>query len=51
MAPYAALQQQSDDYRLRLEYIAYRRFLAMKTYLLDSFDKKFQRKSERTFKV
>ncbi|CAF3845494.1 unnamed protein product [Rotaria sordida] len=50
MAPYAALQQQSDDYRLRLEYIAYQRYVSMKLYLLDSFKKDFKQKWKRTFK-
>ncbi|CAF4335788.1 unnamed protein product, partial [Adineta steineri] len=31
MAPYAALQQQTDDYRRRLEHIAYQRYIAMKS--------------------
>ncbi|CAF0964427.1 unnamed protein product, partial [Rotaria sordida] len=51
MAPYAALQQQSDDYRLRLEYIAYQRYVSMKLYLLDSFKKDFKQKWKRTFKI
>ncbi|CAF2902734.1 unnamed protein product [Rotaria sp. Silwood2] len=51
MAPYAALQQQSDDYRLRLEYIAYQRYVTMKLYLFDSFQKDFKQKWKRTFQI
>jgi hypothetical protein len=51
MAPYAALQQQTDDYRRRLEHIAYRRYIAMKSHLFNSFEKDFKRKWKRTFRV
>ncbi|CAF1161447.1 unnamed protein product [Rotaria sp. Silwood1] len=49
MAPYAALQQQNDDYRLRLEYIAYQRYVTMKLYLFNSFKKNFKQKWKHTF--
>jgi hypothetical protein len=48
MAPYAALQQQSNDYRRRLEHIAYRRYMTMQSHLSEH---DVQRKWKRTFKV
>ncbi|CAM4764269.1 unnamed protein product [Rotaria magnacalcarata] len=50
MAPYAVLQKQSDAYRLRLEYIAYQRYLTMKSYLFDSFEKDFKTRWKSTFR-
>ena len=51
MAPYAALKQQTDDYRARLEDIAYRRYLAMKSHLFDTSRRKFKRQWKRRFRV
>ncbi|CAF3503035.1 unnamed protein product [Rotaria socialis] len=50
MAPYAVLQKQSDAYRLRLEYIAYQRYMTMKSYLFDSLEKDLKTKWKSTFK-
>ena len=51
MAPYAALQQQTEDYRARLEDIAYRRYLTMKSHLFDTSQRKLKRRWKRRFRV
>ncbi|CAF3389315.1 unnamed protein product [Rotaria socialis] len=51
MAPYVILQKQSDAYRLRLEYIAYQRYMTMKSYLFDSLEKDLKTKWKSTFKI